>query len=367
MARRRLATPTPDQIALARAAQRPQDTPGPLSGPLPPIARIVGEAGAEQAQEIAKLKAEAEAMARAQADGRVLVDIGLAAVDTGYLARDRMADEGSEDEEMRALKASIRAHGQRVPIEVAAMEDGAARPFGLIAGWRRLQALKALHAETGEDRFATIRAILRAKATLPEAFLSMVEENEVRANLSYYERGRICVLAAERGAFPDATAASEALFAAASPAKRSKIRSFQRIHEELGHVLVWPQAIPERLGLKIAQALKWGQGAALAEALDALRDRHATPEAEQAAILAALDAAKGAPAAPAAPSPKGHGARRSPDPGKALKLSLAPGVTLERRSFATHTDLRLTGLTEEQLEAAIAALQSRLAGEEGSS
>lgn len=358
MARRRLSAPTADQIALARAAQRPQSAPGPLSGPLPPIAHIVSEAGAEQAREIARLKEEAEALAAARADGRVLVDLGLETVDTGYLARDRMASNGAEDEEMRALKASLRAHGQRVPIEVTVRDDpGQPRPFGLIAGWRRLNALRALYAETGETRFATIRAILRPRATLPEAFLSMVEENEVRANLSYYERGRICVLAAERGAFPDAMAASEALFAAASPAKRSKIRSFQRIHEELGPVLVWPQAIPERLGLKIAQALKWGQGPALAETLAAGRDTHGDPEAEQEAIRKALEAVNGTPA-PTTPS-KPEAPRRSPDPARAVKIALGAGRVLERRSFASHTDLRLSGpgLQDADVDAAIGALE----------
>lgn len=51
----------------------------------------------------------------------------------------------------------------------------------------------------------------------------MVEENEVRANLSHYERGRIAVLAAEQGHFTHVEEAVARLSGAASKAKRSKI------------------------------------------------------------------------------------------------------------------------------------------------
>jgi len=91
--------------------------------------------------------------------------------------------------EMEALKTSLSAHGQRTPIEVEDLgqePDGSHR-FGLISGWRRLTALKALYAETGEDRFGRVLALLRKPHDRADAYISMVEENEIRAGLSYYD------------------------------------------------------------------------------------------------------------------------------------------------------------------------------------
>jgi hypothetical protein len=82
----------------------------------------------------------------------------------------------------------------------------------------------------------------------------MVEENEIRAGMSFYERARLAAEAAKLGIYPDPAAAIAALFASASPAKRSKIGSFVRVHEALGDALRYPTAIPERLGLALAAA-----------------------------------------------------------------------------------------------------------------
>src|SRR5690606_40743632 len=66
-----------------------------------------------------------------------------------HLARDRIP---VEDEEMAALKESIRVHGQRTPIEVAPLGNAGhdTLPYGLISGWRRLAALKRSEEHTSE-------------------------------------------------------------------------------------------------------------------------------------------------------------------------------------------------------------------------
>lgn len=79
---------------------------------------------------------------------------------------------------MASLKASIRSCDQQMPIEVVALGNGR---YGLISGARRLAALSALHAETGEARFATVKALLRPIKAAPKSYLAMVEENEIRA------------------------------------------------------------------------------------------------------------------------------------------------------------------------------------------
>jgi ParB family transcriptional regulator, chromosome partitioning protein len=351
MARRRLLI---DESEL-RTLERPG------AAPSAPIAHLAGEAAAEQGREIASLReaaAEAGRLKAAEAEGRVLADVPLDRIDHGFLARDRIlpADDGARDgadEAELALRASILEHGQRMPVELVAFtpEQGRALPYGLISGWRRLRALKALHAETGDARFATARAIVRREASLAPAFVAMVEENEIRVGLSFYERGRIAALAARQGAFATADAAVDALFAAGSPARRSKIRSFLAIHEALDDVLVWPEALGERLGLKLAQALKRGEADRICEGLRAGASAYRSAEDEQARIQALIAGTRGT----RKPSPGDRGC--GPDPCRPEVIDLPSGIRIERRTFSAHTDLRLsgTGLDEARLAAAIEA------------
>ena len=53
----------------------------------------------------------------------------------------------------------------------------------------------------------------------------MVEENEIRADLSFFERARIVRRAVEGGVFGSEKQALQSLFSAASYAKRSKIKT----------------------------------------------------------------------------------------------------------------------------------------------
>lgn len=166
--------------------------------------------------------------------------------------------------------------------------------YGLISGARRLAALSDLHAETGESRFAEIQCLIRSPEGAAGAYLAMVEENEIRADLSFYERGRLVAEAARMGLFEDPAAAARGLFANAPAARRSKILTFAGLHETLGAVLRFPAAIPERLGLALAAALKSDPGLAgrLAEAL------RKSPPADAAAERRTLERAlkKAAPA-----------------------------------------------------------------------
>lgn len=281
---------------------------GAPSGPAP-IARVAAEAAGRAA-----LDEVVETLRRAEAEGRMLRAIPLEDIAADHIARDRMgAPGGSEaglagvgsagvglagaeaDEEMVALRESIRAHGQRMPIEVTPLrgpasdegtDGGFARgrlPFGLISGWRRLAALRALFAETGEERFATATALVRRPENAGEAYVAMVEENEIRLGLSQYERARIAAVATERGVFPTEKVALLTLFASASRAKRSRIRAFTEIYHALDAALRFPTHLPERLGLRLVELLRAGQGEEIAAALDRAAARSAEEE------LAALE------------------------------------------------------------------------------
>uniref|UniRef100_UPI0038B38FC8 ParB/RepB/Spo0J family partition protein n=1 Tax=Mangrovicoccus ximenensis TaxID=1911570 RepID=UPI0038B38FC8 len=188
-----------------------------------------------------------------------------------------------DPEEMAELKSSIRASGLRLPVEVFELSetDASGARFGLLSGFRRLAAIRALEAETGDPAFAQIKAIVREPGTAARAYLAMVEENEIRADLSPYERGRVAVLAVSHGAFERVEDAVDGLFHAASKAKRSKIRSFALVHEELGDLLVWPEALTERAGLRLANALRAGLG-------PQLRQAAAPPSAGRATVQASV-------------------------------------------------------------------------------
>ena len=336
MARRKRLTP-PRADYLEAAAPAPSAAPGPLS--TPPIAQVAGETASSAA-----LETLSEEMARARADGRFLESLPLAAVDAAYLVRDRI---GVSDEEQAALTASLRARGQQTAIEVVDLGAGrAGGRYGLISGWRRLTALRQLHEETGEARFAAVLARVTRPGEASEAYLAMVEENEVRVGLSHYERARIAVRAVEEGVFPHDRAALDALYAAASRAKKSKIRSFVALVRHLDGALAFPMAIGERLGLDLARRLGEDRGfaKALARALKAAGPADA--EAEQVVLKRALRAGTGAGAAtPAEGTPRPAPAERPRATGAAagpismdwqpeaqeLRLS-GPGVSAAFRS-----------------------------------
>lgn len=246
---------------------------------LAPIADMAGSAAATAA-----LEEVAEDLRLARASGRMVLSLPLDAIDADYLVRDRIV---AGNEEMVALQESLRAHGQRSPIEVVAL--GPER-FGLISGWRRLRALRSLLAETGDQAtFGSVLALLRKPDQACDAYIAMVEENEIRVGLSFFERARIVMKSVELGVFEDDRAALRGLFHGASRAKRSKIGSFQTVVRELDGSLRFPELLGERLGLQLAHALE-----ANATLAARLRDNLAAfpardPVTEQGCLLTAIE------------------------------------------------------------------------------
>ena len=248
MARKRLSPPQETYLA-------PLETKG-LSSPFTPrppapIAQIAGDSAVAAA-----LREVTDELQAARAEGRLVQRLPLGAIEADHLVRDRIAD---NPEERLALQASIRARGQQTPVEVVDLGNGR---YGLISGWRRLQALTALREETGEDRFATVQALLRRPDGAAAAYLAMVEENEIRVGLGHYERARIAARAVEQGVYPGLKTALNHLYQNVSRAKRSKLRSFVTVYQALDGSLRFPAALPERLGLSLAQALEADAGLA---------------------------------------------------------------------------------------------------------
>lgn len=362
MARKRLtpAAPRPVSGSGAEPETRPEPAPGRplLAGNeafapprRAPIADVAGEASASAA-----LAEMAETLRAAREGGRMILALPLDRIDAGYLVRDRVA---ADEEEMGALMESLRARGQQTPIEVTGL--GGER-YGLISGWRRMQALERLHRETGEARFATILALLRRPDQASDAYLAMVEENEIRVGLSFYERARIAAKAVEQGVYPTEKAALLDLFRAASRAKRSKIRSFLTIVHALDGALRHPAAIGERLGLALAKALEADPALAKALRKGLETDPPQSAEAEQARLVAAAGERDGtdAPDAMAAEAPAPHPAgRKSPPAPRRAAPSGEEGAELEPLP-GLHLRIRPDGALTLQGPAVDAAFRSRL-------
>jgi ParB-like chromosome segregation protein Spo0J len=303
---------------------------------LAPIAQVAGEASAAAA-----LHELAGEMKRARDTGRLIQDIPEDQIEAGYLVRDRLV---ADDDELRVLMDSVRARGQQTPIEVVQLDQG---KYGLISGWRRLTALRRLLAETGEARFGTVQAILRQPDTAADAYVAMVEENEIRVGLSYYERARVAAKAVEQGVYDSEKEALLRLFSTASRAKRSKIRSFLTIYHALEDTLNFANAIPERLGLALSKVLDDGQVAAL------LRDGLAlgapeTAEAEAACLEAMLAELTRKEALTGKPEPKDKPQSKSEPTVRATAYRPLPGLYLAHGGTARNQTLTLSGpaLTE---------------------
>lgn len=272
MAKRKRLTPANPALfgALPDAGHTP---PGTAGLPPAPIAAVASDAAASAA-----LDQMAQELTAAREGGRMVLELTLDQIVLDHLVRDRVT---ADADELDVLKNSIAARGQQHPVEVMALDAGR---YGLISGWRRCQAIRALAEEGRHD--GQVLALLRKPSEASDAYLSMVEENEIRVGLSYFERARIALKAVEQGVFETEKAALLTLFANASRPKRSKIRAFLPIVATLDGRLSYPQLIGERLGLRLSAALERDPDLArrLTEAL--VSNPPTTGEGEQALLQA---------------------------------------------------------------------------------
>ena len=319
MARKRLSAPNPAFLEATGASGKALSR---LSAA--PIANVAG--GTAQAAALEEMRTE---LTEARKEGRMIQKIALEDIDTSWIIRDRMA---LDEDEMTALKASIKARGQRTPIEVVEKEG---RGYGLISGFRRVLALRALAEETGDGAFKTALAILRKPSASSEAYVAMIEENEIRAGLSYFERARIAVDAVRAGVFETEKEALQTLYANVSRSKRSKIKSFAELYAGFGEVLHFPTALGERLGLQLAGALGKEKGFG-ARVKRALKSAPQSADAEQAILRDLLNGKtpKVLLAKPNSPRKQksetlGDGTRITLKPGGAVLEVKGTGVTAE--------------------------------------
>ncbi len=169
--------------------------------------------------------------------------IPLDAIAADALTRDRTRPDPAALEELRA---SILATGLRMPIEVYRLptpDDG--RRFGLISGFRRLAAFRALRDEVFDGtRFTEIPAFVREPRDVTEALTAMVEENCIRAEVSPWEQALVAVTARNLAVFDTVDAAIDALYANLNRDKRRRLRTIAHLAEELEGTLTAPETWP---------------------------------------------------------------------------------------------------------------------------
>ena len=175
---------------------------------------------------------------------------------TQKLMRDRST---KRDPDLDELKASIRAVGLSNPIRVEQDENG----YELVQGYRRLAAYRELLSETGDPAYARIPVGLMARGeTLELLYRRMIDENLIRRDVSFAEMADLARnYAKDLGAgTDDIDTAINILFASASRQKRSYIRHFATLLDNVGDLLKFPEAVPRSLGLQLEKRLSGDPG-----------------------------------------------------------------------------------------------------------
>jgi len=329
---------------------------GPMSAAVRETAESLAESTEAKVEARQKNVADARAWRDALADGLVLSRVPLDQIATDGLPRDRLDLAGvAAADEMDELKASIRAHGQKEPIELYRDREGRLQ---LKKGWRRLTALTALYAETGEPQFAT--ALARIDETgghdRLRQYVDMVEENILRQDLTFAEMAQLAIDAALDPDIQDQRPEDmvNRLYASLHKVKRSYIRSFVELLSALGESLPAAKAIPRDLGVEAARALREHpeMRAPLYEALMASSDAET-----QNALLG--DACNGRWAGPEEVAPAPAAPRQDTRQKYEFHVGEAK-ITARRGEFRIKDATDFTGVPRQRLEEAVRAFQAVL-------
>jgi ParB family chromosome partitioning protein len=246
-------------------------------------------------------------------------EIPLSEIDADALPRDRSVTDTAL---MAELEQSVAMMGLRQPIEVWQLHSP--RPpfrYGLISGFRRLAACRALG-------HSTIPAFLRTPSSIPEAMADMVAENEVRSQITPWEKGRFILATVDEGHFETPDAAVAALYPAQSRQTRARLRSFALVAEALDRHLSTPERLTTRQMERLAAALRTGWEDLIAATLAPLRT--AALESQWAALQPLLTESRSEEPAPTNPRPR-------------RLLHLKQGLTIRREMTRTGWILRFSG------------------------
>jgi ParB family transcriptional regulator, chromosome partitioning protein len=240
-------------------------------------------------------------------------------IDAAALPRDRLAlDESQIDDLVRSIAVS----GLRQPLEVWAFV--APRPpftHGLISGYRRLAALRRLGHETAP-------VFVRTPETIATAMAEMVAENEVRAQITPWEKAHLVLTTVDEGHFATPDAAIFALFPLMSRQSHYRMRGHTEVVEALGDRLAKPVTLTSRQLDRLAIALRNGWENLLLAALHPLKEP--SLETQWQAILPVLTESSTAKTTGDSPRPR-------------RLLHLKKGLTIRRELTQHGYALRFSG------------------------
>lgn len=251
--------------------------------------------------------------------------IPLTDINPNALPRDRTSEDAEADYE---LMQSIFIDGLRQPIEVWELseqtDDG--HRYGLISGFRRLAACTTLEKDT-------IPALLRTPESIPKAVTAMVAENEIRSQISPWEKVRLILQCLGEGIFPTPDAAISTLFPLSSRQKTARLRGLVPVVQRFDGLLNAPERLTTRRLDQLTAAMNAGYEDLLLNALSPF-PRTAAPETQWEALAPVLQEALN-------PRPSDPAPGTSGDPRRIR--TIRNGLIIRRELTRTGWILRFSG------------------------
>ena len=266
-----------------------------------------------------------------------LLNLPLTAIDPAALPRDRSHLDPAA---LAELQLSIATTGLLQPIVVWRLttprynENGPPLTHGLISGLRRFTAHQNLAALRRNGDFTTIAAFERTPADYPAAMADMVTENEIRTQITPWEKANLILESVAQNIFDTPDAAIAKLFPQSSAPGRSRLRAIASVVEELSDVITDGPSYSLRHLLRIASALRADFGHVIWAALTEHPDK--SPAAQMELLQNILTEAELSLSQPQ---------RTDPPPPRRAKRVIAPrdGLTIRREWLPNGWRLVFTG------------------------
>ena len=226
----------------------------------------------------------------------IIHHIPLTDIDPDALPRDRTCPDPEADHE---LMQSICIDGLRQPIEIWEFSQQAqnGKRYGLISGFRRLTAFRTLERQT-------VPALLRTPENIPQAVTAMVAENEIRSQISPWEKARLILQCLGEEIFATPDDAIAALFPTSSRQKNARPRGLVPVVQCFDGLLNAPERLTTRRLDQLTAALNAGYEDLLLNALSPF-PRTAAPETQWQALAPVLQEALNPRPADPAPGTSG--------------------------------------------------------------